>query len=252
MSDQRPSVLRSRHRRTAVALFGLGVLAVVITYLIRDSRSATVLLALGGSGLFLGVIYYYQFPNQFTSASVSEAVYTAYANAGTAMSGQRSRALFLPRRSESGPSVRLFIPKSGVDDQSDNDTLETDVLTVDGQAGVAYQPTGEELFPAFKRTLSEAPSDQPRLLAEQIADSVVNQFELAENVETTVYDDSGRVTVGLEDSHFGRVDYFDHPVPSLLAVGFVRVLDSPVEIHTEAISDDERFDYVISCQWDLD
>lgn len=68
---------QTRYRRTAYGLAALGVLAVLGGLLFPNARG--VLFALGGTGLFGGLLTLYLTPGQFVAADVGERVYAAMA-----------------------------------------------------------------------------------------------------------------------------------------------------------------------------
>lgn len=239
---------RSRYERTAIAMSLLGLVAVLGGLLFPESR--TVLVALGGTGLFAALLTYYLTPERIIAASVGERVYDALAGNQDALStelGLRDDRIYVPTDEPS--KVRLFIPqRSDYDLPSTDDLQETLVITADERRrGLSLSPTGEALFSELERTLAGGLSDDPGRLADQLADGVVETFELADATTTEVGTDQS--TFAVAGSAFGSLVRFDHPVPSLFAVGLARGLGHPISLSVTE-TDDERADYLVSCEWE--
>ena len=83
-------------------------------------------------------------------------------------------------------------------------------------------------------------------LAEQLADALVEGFEMVGSATPDVDPEEGRVTVAITDSRYGAVDRFDHPIPSFVAVGLARGTERPVTLESTT-SDDDRVDYLVTC-----
>ncbi|MFT4933189.1 MAG: hypothetical protein ACI91T_003094 [Natronomonas sp.] len=246
---------RATYRRTAFGFVGVGLLALLGGVLFPDAR--TVLFALAGTGLFGGVLTYYLTPERFIAASVGRDVYRAFDDAGSRLVGElglSDHRLYLP---DDGPSIaRLYVPQRDAFEWPAPEAL--DALFVVGEdertRGIAVRPTGAGLFDEFTESLTGGLADDPDPLATQLADGVVEQFELARSVRpdvgTAAADDSegGRpvITFGIADSAYGPVDRFDHPIASFLAVGVAAAMDAPVALDvTDA--DDARSDYLVTC-----
>lgn len=240
---------RARHRRTALGLFAVGGVAVLAGLALPPSRE--VLFALGGTGLFAGVLTYFLTPERFLPADVGESVYDALAETRTAIRAELGLAdatVYVPPSEGRTRSSRVFVPQQADYDLPDRDALSRTFVTAEGnRRGVAFEPTGETLVDAFERALSSSLTDDPETLADQLADGVVQQFELAESVSADT--DERRVTFGVSGSAFGGVDRFDHPIPSVLAVGLARGLARPVEVETVRASDDDEYEYLVTCRW---
>jgi hypothetical protein len=240
---------QAQYRRSALALALLGVLAGAGGLLFPTAR--TVLFALAGTGLFLGVLTFYLSPEQFLPATVGREIYRALAANERAVVdelGLRETPVYVP--TESG--VRLYLRQSSAESLPDEADLSETFVVTDETRGVAFQPTGEALFAEFDRALTGELGSEPDELVRQLRDGLVEQFELLESTEQSVPPDAtaaeGELTVGLTDSAYGPVDEFDHPVPSVLGVGLARGLDTPVEVTVESDGTD-RVDAVIRCRW---
>lgn len=237
--------LQTHYRRTALGLAALGGVALAGAALFPDARE--VLLALAGVGLFSGLLVYYLTPERFVAASVGDRVYEAYARTGSdlvADLGLTADRVYVP----TGDETRLFVPQHAAYDVPSADDLEGVVVVTDDaqRRGVALHPTGGGLYREFERTVTGEPADEPALLAEQLADAVVEGFELADSASAET--DAGRVTVGVSGPVYGDVGSFDHPVASFVAVGVASALDVPVELDVSS-SDDDRVDALVSARW---
>ncbi|KYH24881.1 hypothetical protein HAPAU_29730 [Halalkalicoccus paucihalophilus] len=248
---------RTDYRRSATGLAILGVLAIGGAVLFSTVR--TVLLALGATGLFAAVLSYYLTPERFVSAAVGEYVYAAsvgnYDRLITELGLQETR-LYIPTAhagaNASQQSARLFVPEHQeytVPAREDLDSLL--VLTDDLQErGAAFEPTGMELFREARQAIAGDIADEPDSLCSQLADAVVDVFELADSATTEVDGNDGRASIGITGSAYGAIDRFDHPVASLFGTGFALGLETPVTV--EVTTGDDRADYLITCRWELD
>jgi hypothetical protein len=244
---------QSQYRRTALGLFVLGAAAVAAAAALPDAR--TVLLALGGIGLFGAVLTYYLTPERVVPASVGERVYAAHADAGDAVVadlGLSEERVYLP----DGPDDRratLFVPQHAEFSLPDPAALDgAFVVDADERArGLVLRPTGEPLFAELERVLTGDLAGEPATAAEQVADGLVDQFELVDavRVDAPAGDEAAmawRVSAGVSGSTYGAVDRFDHPVASLLATGLAIAVDDPVSVTVEP--GDDRSDHVVTVQ----
>jgi hypothetical protein len=244
---------RTTHRRTALGLFAVGALAVVGGLALPGSR--TVMLALGGTGLFGGVLTYYLTPEQFVAAETGERTYAALAATGAKLVGElglRDDRVYAPARgTEEFGGVRLFVPQRPDYAVPAADALNS-LFVVDEDErtrGVAVSPTGGALFREFETNMTGDVGDAPDALAVQLADALAEGFELVENTAADADPDGGRVTVEVSGSVYGSVDRFDHPVASFLAVGLAATLDAPVR--TDVMRDEDGpTDYFVTCEWE--
>ncbi|WP_321112670.1 hypothetical protein [Halorussus salinisoli] len=244
---------RARHRQTALGLFAVGLVAVVGGLALPASRD--VLFALGGTGLFAGVLTYYLTPEQFLPASVGESVYSSLAETGASIRAELGLAdatVYVPQSERTTRDERVFVPQRDDYELPDDDALARTFVTAEGRRrGVAFEPVGESLVSEFEHALSGSLAGDPETLADQLADGVVQQFELARGLDSDVDPGERRVTVGVAGSAFGRVDRFDHPIQSFLAVGLARGLGRPVEVETVRASDGDGddYEYLVTCRW---
>lgn len=239
--------LATSYRRTAMGLAGLGAIALAGAAAFPPARD--VLLALAGVGLFGGLLVYYLTPERFIAASVGAATYDAYARTGERLVGDlglTDQRVYVPR----GEAARLFVPQHEAYAIPDDADLDGVVVTDDEQRrGLAVHPTGGGLAREFDRTVAGEPATEPALLADQLADAIVEGFELAD--AATGDGDPGRLTVEVADPVYPALDRFDHPIPSLVGVAAAATLDVPVAVSV-ATSDDDRVDAVVTAQWDAD
>lgn len=237
---------QTEYRQTAIALVLVGAIAAGGAVLFVSAR--TVLFALAGTGVFLGILTYYLAPEQFLPASVGREVYGALAESHDQLCaelGLSDRAVYIP--TETG--VRLYVPQTASAPLPEETALDETFVVTDESRGVAFQPTGGPLFAEFERALTGSLAETPDELTTQLTDALVEQFELVESIDTSVSGDgsSGQVTVGAVDSPYGPLDQFDHPLVSVLAVGLARGLDQSVEVTVER--DTDRADALVTCRW---
>jgi hypothetical protein len=244
---------RTQYRRTALALAAVGLLATLGGIALPDSR--TVLFALGGTGLFAAALTRYLTPEQFISASVGEGIYGSLAATEAALVtelGLQDERLYLPGPdTPNGVAIRLFVPQQSEYERPAPSALDSVFVLTDNEAerGIALHPSGGPLFAEFRRTLSGALADEPSTLATQLADGLVEQFELARSATPERTDEDGQVTFAINGSAYGAVDRIDHPVASFLGVGIATGLERAVTVETRA-ADGDRADYLVTCSWD--
>lgn len=238
---------QSQYRRTAAGLGLVGICTAVAAILVPANRD--VLFALAAVGLFGGVLTYYLTPGSFVTADVGERIYAAMATNEAAIAdelGLSDDHVYLSTDDTAG--ARLHVPQRTTDTVPDE--LDGPILTDPDHRGLVLEPTGAALFAEFERALTDELATAPAPLATQLADGIVEQFELAGSAEPDVDPAASRVTVAVTDSAFGDIDRFDHPIASFLAVGFAAGLERPIRL--EIVPGDERSDWLVTCRWDAD
>lgn len=258
LREEYATARRAQYRKTAFALVVVGSFAVLAGVLFPAER--TVLLALGGTGLFIGLLTYFLTPEEFLPVSIGEQIYESKAATENAIISEldlSARRVYVPTEGVHS-DVRLFIPQHNEYALPDAEVL-TDLFVItedDLEWGISLHPSGEGLFEEFERSLSEDLSESPPGLANQLSDALVTQFELVESAGSEI--ESGetpesdsetfdRLTIAVNGSAFGPVDRLDHPVASLVAVGYARGLGVPVELSVSEPAD-ERSDFLITCR----
>lgn len=248
LREERARRHRTRYRRSAAGLAAVGLAAAVAALVFPGARD--VLFALAATGLFGGLLTYYLSPERFIAADVGAAAYEAHADAVAAVADELGLAdarVYVPREGETDPA-RLFLPQHADYAVPDDADLASAFVVTDDPAerGVSLPPTGVPLLRELRRGLSGPLADEPGPLVDQLADGLVEAFELAERATPDV--EAGRVTVAVAGAAFGDVARIDHPVPSLLAVGLAVGLDRPVVVET-APGGDDRADALVTCRW---
>lgn len=239
-------VRQTRYRRTAIGLLLVGLVALGGGLLFTDSRP--VLFAIGATGVFAAVLTFYLTPEQFIAASVSERIYATLADNEAALAddlGLSDQRVYIPTDRPDDRTARLFVPQFREYELPSTDDLDSPFVVTDDEArrGLALRPTGEALFEEFERALGGPLDEDSETVAAHLADAIVEQFELAGRAIPDIGADDEVVVVGISESAYGRVDRFDHPTVSLLAVGLAQALDVPVSVDVEA--GDDRNDYLV-------
>ena len=229
LREQYATVERARHRRLALGFAAIGLVALAGAAVLAPVR--TVLVALGGTGLFGAVMTYYLTPEQFLPADVGERITSDLAANQAALVAEldlQDDRVYVPRSGR--PAATLFVPREPDYVVPDADELDRVLVVPDAEAGrgVAFTPAGNALFVAFEE-ISDAPlaGDVDRLLG-QLTEGLTEGVELVDRAETTVDVGRDQVTVRLAGSVYGGADRFDHPALSFLAVGLARGLASTV------------------------
>lgn len=238
---------QSAYRRTAVGFFLVGLLALGGGFAFPGSR--TVLFALGGTGVFVGLLTVFLTPERFLAADVGEGVYAAHAATGEALTaelGLSDDRVYVPTSTPDDP-VRLYVPQRSTDALVDDEALRSVfVVSDDDRRGLSLTPTGGALFAEFERVLVGDLGTVPDELAGQLVDGLREGFELVEAASWELDADATQLTFGLSGCAYGSLQRFDHPIVSFLAVGVARGLDEPVRVD---VADGGRADVVVSCRW---
>lgn len=246
---------RSAYRRTAIGLLAVGAIAFAGGLLLPTRE--TVLFALGGAGVFLGILTYALTPERFVPVSVGRAVYAAMGENGASLArelGLSDSRIYVPRAGDAPDSVSLYVAQSADAEVPEPAALRNTLVVEGNSRGLAFRPTGAPLFDEFLQAHVETRRD-PEAIASALADALVSQFELAGAVDPWVSPDTsvdrGQLTVAVTDSAYGSIEQFDHPVPSFVAVGLARTLDEPVAV-TVADSAESDADATFTCHWPAD
>lgn len=226
-----------RYLMVPVAISVTGIVTAGIGVLLPPHRG--VLLLLGGTGLFIGLVSFLVVTGRTVSATIARGVYRATTkNVETLVEelGGRREYVYVPGTG-SGNTARLLLSYSA------NGREES-------VSNVRLHPTGSVLYWEFENTLTEGVSSDPDVLAEQLADGLLNQFEIVRRVVLEAVSSDG-VTVGMEDTVFGPETTFDHPVVSFFGVGLANGLEKPVVV-TDVEAPDGPLDYVVTYRWSKD
>lgn len=235
---------RTRYRRTALGLAGLGGVALLGGLLFTAARD--VLFIIAAIGLFGGLLTYYLTPERFVAADVAERVYQSLAGNEAALAadlGLSGDIAYLPTPAAEQPAT-LFIPQEPDAPLPEPAAMEGPLVVTDATQGLALDPSGAGLFTDFEATLTGGLGETPGQIARQVKDGVVEAFELAEDTELEVDGTDGRVTLACGESAYPAA--FDTPVASLLATALAVGLDTAVEVTTRT---DEATDLTVTCQW---
>jgi len=238
---------RTQYRRTAFALGILGVLGVVAGFFLPGSRD--LLLTLGTTGLFGCVLTLYLTPERFISADVGRDVYRALAANEASLVGELALTetrIYVP----TSDSVRLFVPQQEAHTVPDPPQLADTIVVGDNPntRGIALDPSGRHLYRSFEDAVTKTVAGTPLELAHQLTDALVGQFELVDSTSLELETDDQRLTVALNDSAYGPIDQFNHPVVSFLAVGLADGLDEMVAVEI-AVPSNARAEYLLTYRW---
>lgn len=227
LREEYASARRSQYRTTALGLAALGLVAVAGTVITPGER--TVLFALAGTGFFGALLTWTLTPEEFVAASIGEQITASYAADRDALSaelGLQDDHIYVPT---DDTTATLFVPQRPNYELPD---AFDGLLIVPENAsarGVAFTPTGAPLYQTFRDALAGEPADDPGSIAAQLADSVVEQFELARSATVAPDRTGSGVAVRVERPTFGTLETTDHPVISTIATGLAVELDRPVD-----------------------
>jgi hypothetical protein len=218
---------QTAYRRTALGLAGTGVASLAAAAVLPGVRD--ILLVLGATGVFGGILTRYLTPERVVTVDVGESVYDALSEAGARLVdelGLRDDRVYLPV----GERVRLFVPKHADFDLPDGDTLF--VTDDDATRGVTLPPSGRGLVEELDAAAPAVGGDSLVGVARQAGDALVEQFEVADSVDVTAAggENEDRVVVRVSGESFGSLDQFDHPVVSVVGVALADELDAPISV----------------------
>ena len=232
-----------RYRVTAIGFAIVGAIALGASAVFPAER--TVLLALGGTGLFGAVLTYVLTPERFVSAAVGERIYRTLAENEAAIVDDlalEGDPVIVPT-GERTTAVRLFVPQTATMHPPSADELSVPFVTGSTQ-GLSLEPTGAALYAAL-RAANAPMQGEPGGIAATVGDALVEQFELIDAVDIDA--GPGRITMAVDGSAYGPVDRFDHPAASLLATALAIELNTPV---TPTVAAGERAEWLITCRFD--
>jgi hypothetical protein len=250
LRDSYARAKRTTFRRTAVGFFAVGGLSLIAALLFPTLQ--TVFIAFGGTGVFAGIVTFYLTPERFVSESVSEAVFTTLGDVEQHLVRElelQTEAVYVPTPSRPETNARLFVPQHVEHVIPDTERLGELFVTgaVQAEQGVSLPPTGDRLYTEFERTLSGELDDDPGMIATQLTAALTEQFELVDDTTIEIDDGEQHASIAVDNPAFGDIYQLDHPVVSLLAVGFATGLGRPVAVETR---DDDRFSGVVTVSWD--
>ena len=244
---------QSEYKRSALVLFALGVLGVASGLLFPVARE--ILFILGAVGLFGGVLTWYLTPERLVTATVGQSIYESVANTGSNLRnelGLETTNVYVPVDDidVSGAPVKLFVPQSSQYELPEGDDLTSLFVLPESteRRGVAVRPTAARLVREFQQSTVEPVANEPEPLVSQLVDSLVEQFEIVDNVDTEFETDdteSPQVTVSIRGGVYDEEDGFDHPVASFFGTGLAVGLDRAVSVEV-TVGDDQTN---ITCQW---
>ncbi|WP_434530773.1 hypothetical protein ACODNH_18645 [Haloarcula sp. NS06] len=240
---------RATFRRTAIGFFTVGGLSLIAAFVFPALQ--TIFIAFGGTGVFAGIVTFYLTPERFVSASVSDTVFDTLADIEQQLVSElelQTEAVYVPTASRPETTARLFVPQHVEYAVPDPEQLgELFVTGVESEQGISLPPTGGRLYTEFERTLSGEPDDDPHSIATRLTAALSEQFELVDGTTIEIDGESRTASIAIDNPAFGDIHQLDHPVVSLLAVGFATGFDRPVTVDTR---DDERFSGVVTVSWD--
>jgi hypothetical protein len=239
---------RTRYRRATLGTAAIGTSAVLGAILFP--AASTVLLSLGGTGLFIAVLIRYLTPERFISATVGRDVYEALsANEETLTDELALEAdrVYVPIEGSAGPTVRLFVPQHPEYVIPDDEELESILVlpAAERGRGVAFEPTGGALVNELRSATEGELANDLETLADQLVEGLTEAFELVDRAEPDVDRDDGRLSITISNSTYGPVDRFDHPVASLIATAVAAKRETPTMLE---ITDSGEDRYVVTCR----
>jgi len=245
-----------RHNASVVAftfaVFGLFAFGGGIVFV--DMRP--VLFVLFWTFLFAAALFRFLTPERQVRADIAERTWEALMRNETTLLETYNTCdahVYIPAEGagSEGVPVRLFVPRAPDSGAEPTGLAELEssfvVSDAEGYRGLSLLPSGGYLFREFESLLGDELSDAPEDLAVQLADGLTEGLELANRVVPSVEAAERRATFRIDDSAYGPVDRFDHPVSSFLAVGLAVGLARSIVAETTA---EGNSSYVVTCRWE--
>lgn len=245
---------QTRHRRTALGLAGIGLVALVGAVLFPAAR--VVLVVLAATGFFGGLLTWYLTPERFVAADVGERVYAALAANEAAVVdelGLADERVYVPALEDPDREATLYVPQVAGEGLTADEDLSRTFVVPDGsdRRGLALRPTGGPLLTELRQATPGELADEPVALVDQLVDGLRDQFELADRAHPDVNPAEGRATVAVSGSAFGDLTRFDNPVASVVAVGLAVGLDERVSLTVDRTPDGQG-EYLVTGRWEVD
>ena len=250
LHDSYAHAKRATFKRTAMGFFAVGGLSLIAAFLFPALE--TIFIAFGGTGVFAGIVTFYLTPERFVSASVSDTVFDTLADVEQHLVSElelQTETVYVPTASRPETNARLFVPQHVEYTVPAPEQLGELFVTTGTEAeqGISLPPTGDRLYTEFEQTMSGELGNDPDAIAAQLTAALSEQFELVDDTTIEIDSENRTAAIAISDPAFGDIRRLDHPVVSLLAVGFATGLDRPITADT---SDDDRFSGVVTVSWD--
>lgn len=224
-----------------LGLFGLAALSGAVVF----PELRAVLLALGGSGVFLSILTRFIAPERSVAAATARQLYGTLAENETAILDDlnfQGTPYVVPASGDAAPA-RLFIPlKSNGSIPQSIDSIKPFRRDFEG---LVLQPTGAPLYDATMAATVALPETLDELSV-IVAEALTEQFDLVDEVDAGA--DSGHATLTVYGSVLGPIDHFNHPVASVFATSLAIEQETPVAVEVAKV--DTGDGWLVTCRWD--
>ena len=195
-----------------------------------------VLIALGVTGVFAGVLAYLVTPQNFVRVSIVECLHAVLVRnvmSDLPCSERQVKHTYIPC-TENAPGNGSVLLSVSCGDQ-------------DEDPGKLIYPTGDGLLADIDDKAVQDLSDVPMELGHQIVDCLENGLGFVESAAVTVTTEDRQATVEITGDVVGVIGRVDDPVTSFVGSALASGLDRPVTVETVE-NGSGRF--TISCQWE--
>jgi hypothetical protein len=214
------------YRKTALALAVIGIVATLGGVMLPDVRA--VLFVTGAIGLFSGVMTWSLTPGRVVPVSVGESVYDGAMMTLTDLKdelGLQPITVYVPR----GTQTRGFIPREH-DFEIPENISHVFPGDTSGSGGLTFTPSGQELTREVDEIRTAQDPSTALGAVEQIANSLVEHFEVADEIVVKKSKRVRKVEITVSGSTFGPLTRLDHPIVSALACAAAQSANAPVVI----------------------
>lgn len=223
-------------RRARQSAFGFIILGLVSTaggLLEWNTQMAVVLVAVGATFFFGGIVTLTLDSGQYLVTSVHQSIYSDLSeNLERLIEAYdlQKTLIYLPRTGSESPV--LFLPKHP-DHQLPRD-IERDSLFVESHnsraEGIILRPAGATLFSKFESMLEGEMGGTIEELTRQLSDGLIEGFELVDGIRTDVRPEDNVVEFVITGDLHRTGRAHENPVQSFLAVGLAKGLDTPIAV----------------------
>lgn len=157
--------------------------------------------------------------------------------------------IYVPVENATSPRIRLFVPQYTEYTIPHAEKLDSVLVfpADDHGRGVAFEPTGGPLVEELQSATDNGLTADLETLAGQLAEGLVEVFELADSAKSDVDIDNGRISIQVTNRVYGPADRFDHPVASIITAAVAAEQNTPAKFE---MAEPENETYVITYSLD--
>jgi len=223
-----------RARQSAYGFIFLGLVSTVGGLLEWNTQMAVVLVAVGATFFFGGIVTFTLGSKRYLITSVHQSIcWDLSENLERLIESYdlQKTLVYLPRTGAAEPPV-LFVPKHP--DHQLPKGIEVDSLFVESHnkraEGIVLRPAGATLFDRFESMLEGEIGETLDDLTRQLSDGLIEGFELVDRIRTDVHPEEDVVEFEIVGDIHDSSQGYENPVQSFVAVGLAAGLETPITV----------------------